>query len=133
MLMAMALPLALPAPVLIPLASAALSFSAAAPLRHVMVAAVTVRSSPGERLSRPVFTAEVMRGLFAPAVSAASAQTVATSAAAEASTAPSLLLSPSPLRSSHSDTTPAIAAASWVTDTDACACAECSRSSCGYR
>uniref|UniRef100_A0A0E0R2P9 Uncharacterized protein n=1 Tax=Oryza rufipogon TaxID=4529 RepID=A0A0E0R2P9_ORYRU len=127
---------------LIPLLTSALSFSTAAPLRpgksiqeaqhHSITVAVRVSSSAGERLSRPAFTAEVTRDLSAPADSADSAQTVATSAAAEASTVLSFLSAPAPpelLLSSQADTTPAIAAASWATETAAWACAVCSRSS----
>ncbi|BAT12137.1 Os10g0568200 [Oryza sativa Japonica Group] len=127
---------------LIPLLTSALSFSTAAPLRpgksiqeaqhHSITVAVRVSSSAGERLSRPAFTAEVTRDLSAPADSANSAQTVATSAAAEASTVLSFLSAPAPpelLLSSQADTTPAIAAASWATETAAWACAVCSRSS----
>uniref|UniRef100_A0A0A9C8E4 Uncharacterized protein n=1 Tax=Arundo donax TaxID=35708 RepID=A0A0A9C8E4_ARUDO len=129
MLMAMVLLLLLLL-LLIPLRSAALSFRAAAPLRHVAAVAVRVSSSAEERLSRPVLTADVTRPRLAPAVSAASAHTVATSAAADASTVP-ILLSPAPAAglSSHTDTMPATAAASCATDTAACACAKCSRSS----
>uniref|UniRef100_A0A0E0MAY8 Uncharacterized protein n=1 Tax=Oryza punctata TaxID=4537 RepID=A0A0E0MAY8_ORYPU len=91
--------------------------------------AVRVSSSAGERLSRPAFMAEVTRDLSAPADSADSAQTVATSAAAEASTVLSFLSAPVLLLSSQADTTPAIAAASWATETAAWAFAVCSRSS----
>uniref|UniRef100_A0A0E0MAY7 Uncharacterized protein n=1 Tax=Oryza punctata TaxID=4537 RepID=A0A0E0MAY7_ORYPU len=120
---------------LIPLLTSALSFSTAAPLRpgrntyKKLTVAVRVSSSAGERLSRPAFMAEVTRDLSAPADSADSAQTVATSAAAEASTVLSFLSAPVLLLSSQADTTPAIAAASWATETAAWAFAVCSRSS----
>uniref|UniRef100_A0A0D9XMQ0 Uncharacterized protein n=1 Tax=Leersia perrieri TaxID=77586 RepID=A0A0D9XMQ0_9ORYZ len=73
-----------------------------------------------------------MRDLSAPADSADSAQTVATRVAAEASTVLSFLSAiPAPVLflSSQADTTPAMAAASWATETAAWACAVCSRSS----
>uniref|UniRef100_A0A0E0MAY6 Uncharacterized protein n=1 Tax=Oryza punctata TaxID=4537 RepID=A0A0E0MAY6_ORYPU len=99
------------------------------PIKYLRTVAVRVSSSAGERLSRPAFMAEVTRDLSAPADSADSAQTVATSAAAEASTVLSFLSAPVLLLSSQADTTPAIAAASWATETAAWAFAVCSRSS----